>query len=230
MAFAYEREMAAPASAWLAAQELMVKREFPTPWGVCDLVGCSLNELKVRKRLLLGQRKALRSQLRVHVLSLIPDRSEERAVSLDDLHRCFGGHLDRGRIEEEIEKLIEDRFVEQVDGQTYSRHNRWVPLHKRLIAVELKLTRTDDVFVQAVNNLGFADESYVALPADRARRLAKSQSRAAFTAKGIGLLAVGPDSCRAILKARPMRRHANSPIQHYCVERFWQPYLRGGRP
>ena len=41
----------------VAGQELMVKREFPTPWGVCDLVGCSLNELKVRKRLLLGQRK-----------------------------------------------------------------------------------------------------------------------------------------------------------------------------
>jgi len=230
MTFAYEQDMAAPASAWLASQKLLVKREFPTPWGVCDLVGCSLNGNKVRKRLILGQRKALRSQLRVHVLSLIPDRSEGRAVSLDELHRRFGGHLDRGRIEQELEKLIEGRFVEQIDGQTYSRHNRWMPLHKRLVAVELKLVRTDDAFVQAVNNLGFADESYVALPADRARRLAKSKSRSAFTARGIGLLAVGPDDCRVVLKARPMRRHADSPIQHYCVERFWQPHIRGGRP
>ena len=103
-----------------------------------------------------------------------------------------------------------------------------MPLHKRLVAVELKLARTDDAFVQAVNNLGFADESYVALPAERARRLAQSKSRSAFTAKGIGLLAVGCEDCRTILKARPLRRHPNSPIQHYCVERFWQHFLRGG--
>jgi len=230
MMFAYEQEMAGPAAAWLVAQRLMIKREFPTPWGICDLVGCSLNGHKVRKRLALGQRKALRSQLRVHVLSLIPDRSEGRAVSLHDLHRCFGGHLDRGRIEQEVEKLIDDHFVEQIDGHTYSRHNHWLPLHKRLVAVELKLARTDDAFVQAVNNLGFADESYVALPTERARRLAKSKSRAAFTAKGIGLLAVSADNCRIVLRARSMRRRANSPIQHYCVERFWQLYLRGGRP
>ncbi len=230
MTFAYEQEMAGPATTWLVAQRLMVKREFPTPWGICDLVGCSLDEHKVRRRIGLGQCKALRSQLRVHVLSLIPDRSEGRAVSLDDLHRCFGGHLDRGRIEQEVERLIEDRFVERIDGQTYSRYDSRLPLHKRLVAVELKLARTDDAFVQAVNNLGFADESYVALPADRARRLVMSKSRATLTAKGIGLLAVGPDDCRVILKAKPMRRHANSPVQHYCVERFWQLYLKGECP
>jgi len=111
--------------------------------------------------------------------------------------------------------------VEQVDGRTYSRHYRWLPLHKRLVAVELKLARTDDALAQAVNNLGFADESYVALPADRARRLRKSQLHSAFAERGIGLLAVGREDCRVVLKARPARRHANSPIQHYCVERFW---------
>ena len=229
MTFAYEQEMAGPAAAWLAAQRLMVKREFATPWGVCDLVGCSLNKHKVRRRLALGQGKAIRSPLRVHLLSLIPDRSERRAVRLDDLHRHFGGHLDRGRIEREIERLVQDRFVERIDGRTYSRHDRWMPLHKTLVAVELKLARTDDAFVQAVNNLGFADESYVALPADRARRLAQSKSRSAFTAKGIGLLAVGPEACRVVLKAQPLHHHANSPIQHYCVERFWQLHLTGSR-
>jgi len=121
--FAYEREMAEPAMAWLAAQRLLVKREFQTPWGVCDLVGCSLNERNVHVRLALGQRKALRSQLRVHLLSLIPDCTERRTVSLDDLHRRFSGHLDRRRIEQELNKLIADRFVERDDRQTYSRHN-----------------------------------------------------------------------------------------------------------
>jgi hypothetical protein len=224
--FAYEQEMAAPAAAWLAEQSLMVKREFPTPWGICDLVGCSLNERRVQRRLSLGQRKPLRSQLRVHLLSLIPDRSSRRAVSLDELHRHFGGYLDRHRIGEELDRLIADRFVEQVGGHLYARHDCWMPLHKRLVAVELKLARTDDAFAQAVNNLGFADESYVALPAQRARRLAKSESRSAFTKRGIGLLAVGGAGCRTVLKARPVR-HAHSPIQDYCVERFWQMHLKG---
>lgn len=229
MTFAYECEMAKPATAWLAARKLTVKREFATPWGICDLVGCSLNEHKVRRRLALGQGKAIRSQLRVHLLSLIPDRGERRTITLDDLHRHFGGHLDRHRVEQEVEKLVEDRFVERVGGQTYSKCDRWMPLHRRLVAVELKLARTDDAFVQAVNNLGFAEESYVALPVDRARRLAQSKSRSAFTAKGIGLLAVGPEVCRAVLRARPLRHRPDNPIQHYCVERFWHP-LRGSRP
>jgi hypothetical protein len=230
MVFAYEREMAGPAIAWLAGQKLMVKWEFPTPWGVCDLVGCSLNEHKVRRRLALGQRKPLRSPLRVHLLSLIPDRREQRTVSIEDLHRRFGGHLDCGRIEQEVAKLLEDRFVEQVDGKMCSRHDRWMPLHKRLVAVELKLARADDALVQAVNNLGFADESYVALPADRARRLLTSKWRSTFTTRGIGLLAIGPGACRVVLKAEPLCRQANSPIQHYCVERFWQLRLKGGCP
>jgi len=226
MMFAYEQEMAAPAAGWLAGQRLMVKREFPTPWGVCDLVGCSLNERRVQRRLALGQRKALRSQLRVHVLSLIPDRSSRRAVSLDELHRHFGGHLARHRISEELDRLIEDGFVEKADRRRYARRDRWMPLHKRLVAVELKLARTDDAFAQAVNNLGFADESYVALPAERVRRLVRGKLRSAFTERGIGLLAVGGEGCRTVLRARPIR-HTHSPIQHYCVERFWQMHLKG---
>jgi len=224
--FAYEREMAEPAMAWLAAQRLLVKREFQTPWGVCDLVGCSLNERNVHVRLALGQRKALRSQLRVHLLSLIPDCTERRTVSLDDLHRRFSGHLDRRRIEQELNKLIADRFVERVDRQTYSRHNGWMTLHKRLVAVELKLARTDDAFAQAVNNLGFADESCVALPAELACRLVKSKWRSTFTERGIGLLAVGPADCHVALKTRPIRRRSNNPVQQYSVERFWRQSLR----
>jgi len=50
--------------------------------------------------------------------------------------------------------------------------------------------------------------------------------RSTFAARGIGLLAVGPDDCRTVLKAKPPR-HPSRPIQHYCVERFWQLYLRG---
>jgi hypothetical protein len=226
MTFAYEHQMQEPVTAWLRAQTLMVKREFPTPWGVCDLVGCSLNAHRVRRRLALGQRKALRSHLRVHLLSLIPDRSERRTISLDELHAHFGVFLDRRRIEREVERLIADRFVEEVGAQAYSRNDRWIPLHKRLVAVELKLARIDDAFAQAVNNLGFADESYVALPAERARRLARSEVRAAFTRKGIGLLAVGAAGSRAVFKARPAPHPPGSVIQRYCVERFWQLYLR----
>jgi hypothetical protein len=225
MTFAYERQMQGPVAAWLRAQRLMVKREFPTPWGVCDLVGCSLNVHKVRRRLAMGQRKALRSQLRVHLLSLMPDHSERRTITLDELHRRFGGLLDRRRIEQEVERLIADRFVEDFGGHSYARRDRWMPLHKRLVAVELKLARIDDAFAQAVNNLGFADESYVALPADTARRLGRSTIRAAFREKRIGLLAVD-DTVKTIIRAQPVRHPSGSVIQSYCVERFWPLHLQ----
>jgi len=226
MTFAYEQEMEAPVTAWLHAQKLMVKRQFPTPWGVCDLVGCALDARKVRRRLALGQRKCLRSQVRVHLLSLIPDRSEARSIGLDELHARFGGFLSPSRIEDEVGRLVDDRFVEEVAARTYCRRDRWLPMHRRLVAVELKLARTDDALAQAVNNLGFSEHSYVALPRDRARRLLKTAVKSAFAARGIGVLAVTADTCRTLLKPRRPDRPADRVVQYYCVERFWQQHLR----
>jgi len=131
MTFEYEKQMAEPAERWLREQGLMVKKEFPTPWGICDLVGCSLNKTKVRRRLSLKQTQPIRSQLRVHLLSLIPEEGEG-SVAAADLHRVFEPYLDKERIERELQRLAKDRFVRPAGDETFYKVNGWMPLHKRL--------------------------------------------------------------------------------------------------
>lgn len=58
MPFLLESEIADAAIYWLHSQQLAVKREFPTPWGVCDLVAASLNRHYVAKRLRSGQTRS----------------------------------------------------------------------------------------------------------------------------------------------------------------------------
>ena len=226
MSFNYEREMVEPAAQWLQQQGLLVKREFPTPWGICDLVGCSLNQNKVRTRRRLRQTRPIRSQLRVHLLSLIPERETGNGVGVEDLYRAFEPYLDRERIEREVQRLVKDRFVQRVGDDTFCKRNGWMPLHKRLVAAELKLTRIDDALHQAINNLGFADESYVALPTDVAKRLARGKRRSDFDERGIGVLAVSPDGCRRVLAPGKQKPSTTNTTQAYAVERFWLPHVK----
>jgi len=229
MSFQYEREMVGPAMRWLRKQGLMVKSEFPTPWGICDLVGCSLNKHKVKKRLALRQRQPIRSELRVHLLSLIPEKDEGKSVSVDDLYRVFEPYLDKERIEVELQRLAKGRFVRSAEVGMFYKVNGWMPLHKRLVAVELKLSRVDDALHQAINNLEFAHESFAAFPVDVVRRIVTGRRKADFQAEGIGVVAVAPEGCRVLL--RPAARHPrnDTTMQAYCVERFWLPHLKGNR-
>jgi hypothetical protein len=226
MEFKYEKQMIEPTSRWLRNQGLMIKNEFPTPWGICDLVGCSLNKNKVKHRLRLKQTRAIGSQLRVHLLSLIPDKNHHKSINLKELHGHFGKFLDPERVEKEVARLTRDRFVQKTESGSYIKVNGWLPLHKRLVAVELKLSRVNDAFLQAVNNLGFADESYVALPTERAKLLVRGKSRNAFEDKGIGVVAVGVSECRVLLKSAPKHASSEQITQVYSVDRFWNSHLK----
>jgi hypothetical protein len=227
MTFSYEHQMLDPVAQWLRNQRLMVKTEFPTPWGICDLVGCSLNKSRVKKRLRQRQTRPIGSLLRVHLLSLIPDQEDGGSVNAEGLHRVFAGYLDEDRIGHELAKLIRDHFIETTDSGAFYKVNGWMPLHTRLVAVELKLSRVDDAFHQAINNLGFADESYVALPTLVAKRLVGRQTGSQFADKGIGLLGVDPKGCRVLLKASRHRSRQDAVVQEHSVERFWLAHVRG---
>ena len=80
MPFRFEREMTLPAEEWLRLQGMEVKREFATPWGVCDLVAARLSQRKVRARLKLGQRNAIGPPLRIAILMQIPDANDGKAA------------------------------------------------------------------------------------------------------------------------------------------------------
>jgi hypothetical protein len=225
MSFDYERQMIEPVEMWLLSQGLLVKREFPLPWGICDLVGCSFNKKSVKKRLAFGQKKTVGSHLRVALLSMIPDREEARSISVEKLHGAFAGFVDESQIRIELERLERDKFVVQTPEGAFQRVNGWLPLHRRLVAVELKLTRVDDALHQAINNLGFADESYVGLPADVAKRLINSKRKSQFADSRVGVIAVDSARCKILLKPNLGKASGDEVIQMHCVERFWRSYL-----
>src|ERR1700737_3280575 len=111
MFFERESEMAKPVFRWLRRQRLLIKAEFELPWGVCDLVGLSFNELQVTKRLSLRQHRPIGPLQRVDILRHIPDRETGLAITLSRLQKSaavasFGQSLER-----DLRTLIADRFV-----------------------------------------------------------------------------------------------------------------------
>ena len=225
MNFRYESEMTKTVEDWLLSQGMQVKREYPTPWGICDLVGCSLNKNKIRKRLNLGQKRPIGSQFRVLLLSYIPDIEKGDTISFTELHKQFANFLDESFIEKELVRLKKDKFVQEVQSGVFQKLNGWFPLHKRIVAVELKLARISEVISQAYSNLEFADESYVGLPYDNAKNLFASRDRRQLVENGIGVIGVHKKGIRVFLRSK--FAGDSSPIfAMHCVERFWRTYLR----
>jgi hypothetical protein len=225
MRFDYENQMVVPAEAWLRSKGLIAKREFPTPWGICDLVGCSFNRHNVRKRLRLSQNKPIASYFRVLLLSQIPDE-QDHPITPRRLAKTFSHFFDEVRIASELNRLEKDRFVRRTPCGSFYKINGWIPLHKKLIALELKLSRITDVLNQAVAHLEFADESFVGLPLPTAKRLLDSKRKGDFVATGVGILGVGSSGCRVLLRPDTSKSNQNAVIQMHCVERFWRTHLK----
>ena len=102
-----------------------------------------------------------------------------------------------------------------------------MPLQDRLIAVELKLQRIEEAMRQALNNLGFAEESYVGLPVEVAHRVVSNASRwSDFLDAGVGLLSVARLGCEVLVPARKVQNRTDGAIQLYCVEKFWRTRVK----
>ena len=227
--FRVEREMVGPADKWLRDQGLMTKKEFHTPWGICDLVGVALAQQRVGQRLRLGQKHPIGPVLRVDILNRIRGVATGRVTTVRSLEREYRELLSPSEIRKEIARLEENRFIQIGRRGSLQRIDGWAPLHKRIIALELKLTRVDDALAQAVSHFGFAQESFVGLPARLAERVANSNRIEIFRNSGVGLVSVEPESCSVLLASEPLIAPANPTIQMHCVERFWRtmPKFRG---
>ncbi|MFA5422704.1 MAG: hypothetical protein WC374_02480 [Phycisphaerae bacterium] len=225
MGFRYESEMTKPVENWLLAQGLLVKREYPTPWGICDLVGCSYNKNKVRKRLNYGQKRPIGSQFRVLLLSYIPDMEEKEAINFTELHRQFASFLDASFVEKELSKLVKDKFVEEVEAGCFHKLNGWYPIHKRIVAVELKLSRISEVLAQARNNLAFAEETYVGLPINKAKDLFENRKERQLIERGVGILGINRDKVQVLLRSKSSES-SDFVLKMHCAERFWKDALK----
>jgi hypothetical protein len=222
MMFSRESQMAASVVRWMKASGMTAKSEFVTPWGLCDLVGLRFNPQKVALRVKLKQMRAVTSITRAVLLIQIPDAEKRQFTTLEKLIRSYGPSITEEVVRRETSRLIADGFVQCSSHQRLQKINGWMPLQDRIVAVELKLSRVDEAMRQAVNNLGFADESYVALPADVARRVMSSATRwSKFFDFGIGLLSVARQCSQVLRPAEKTGNWTDNAIQLYCVEKFW---------
>jgi hypothetical protein len=225
--FEKESDMVTSAATWMKGCGMTVKSEFVTPWGMCDLVGLRFNPHNVAHRLQQKQTRAVGSITRAALLLQIPDVESRKWTTLDSLvHRCAPS-IPREVVLEDTARLISDRFVVSSSSGRLQKVNGWMPLQDRLVAVELKLARIEEAMRQALNNLGFAEESYVGLPAEVASRVASNPSRwSEFFDSGIGLLSVARRGCEVLVATRKTRDRTDLAIQLYCVEKFWRTRVK----
>lgn len=214
--------MAPPVRRWLLRNGLLVKSEFALPWGVCDFVAVALNPSRVQTRLDFGQTRAIGSATRLQILSKIPERESGRAISFSKLEKQFDNHVPPEELVAALEFFLRNRFVVTQKSGNYQRVNGWAPLHDRIIAVENKLERLSEAIRQAVANLSFATESYVALPGEFAARIANGARSQMFTSNRIGLIGVWNRLCRELIPPVKAVFLHNEIIQAHVVERFWR--------
>jgi hypothetical protein len=224
--FRFEREMANSARAWLERQGLMVKEEFYTPWGICDFVGVKLNRKQVHKRLQLGQKHAIGPLIRLDILTAVPEADTGGSTTLEELAHKYQDLLAATEVCAEIEKLITGKFVWVGEHGTLHKVNGWVPLHNRLVALELKLNRVEEALGQAISHQAFAEESFVGFPTGLAERIAASPRGARFLAEGVGIVSVGKTRCRILLRPETRRHLLDPTLQMHCVERFWRTRIK----
>lgn len=225
--FHREREMFESARKWLSLAGFMTKAEFRTPWGICDLVGVLFNESRVQQRLRLGQTESIGPPLRIELLNRIPDFKTGRAVGLGRLEREFGEFLSPSELRKETDALLARKFVKTNPAGSLQKLNGWLPLHDRVVAVELKLNRVECALNQAKSHLRIADQSYVGLPANVALAVAQSKRVNAFRDGGVGIIAITRDSCEVVLSPRRTNPKLDDIMQAHCLERFWRTRLTG---
>jgi hypothetical protein len=221
MPFARESEMTRPVLNWLHGQGLLTKVEFGLPWGICDLVGLSFDQAQVAKRLSFGQRKPIGPMQRVELLRQIPDQESGASITLRRLQKFANDTLFAPSLDRDLATLISDGFVVANKTGALQKRNGWAPLHERIVAVELKLSRISEALAQALSNRVFATESYIALPTKVAERFTRSARYSDFKDRGIGVLGVSRSCCKVVSPASTTT-DPDTTLQMHCVERFWR--------
>lgn len=222
--FRFERDMTPVVVAWLQSRGFHTKTEYPTGAGICDVVGIQFRVGHAKKRLSLRQRSSLGPPRRVALYAQLPS---DRGVMLRTLERLRPPDEPKEWLTEDLRKLVQHGFVKVIRNGVYRKIDGWVPLHKKIVAIELKLSRVGEAIYQAQYRQSFADESYIALPRETARALISSDARKKLLEMRIGLLAVSRDACTCLLRAHAQRTSIDTIDQMHCAERFWRTHSIG---
>lgn len=211
--------MTSAAFKWLDVPSMWIKREFRLPWGICDLVGVQIDLNRALVRLADAQKSPIGSLLKVSLLHYIPDVGTGQFIDFDSLRVLVDEAPEVVR--RELRALCGRRLVVESRNGEFQSLKRWAPIHTRVVAVELKLSRIEEVISQARQHQAFATESFIGLPEDRAERFLKSERVHELHDSGLGLLSVTP-RCASVLVWPTANNHADPVLQMHCVEQFWR--------
>jgi hypothetical protein len=118
--------------------------------------------------------------------------------------------------------------VVRSEGGLYSRLLPASGKENLVVAVEIKLSKIEEVLSQARANLAFADQSYIGIPTINAERLARLDRRSDLEASGVGLLSVerGLCLCEVLISSAGDNSRINPAVRAHCIERFWRTNLK----
>jgi len=127
-------------------------------------------------------------------------------------------------------KIVKRRLLdtEEREGETYlTRNLSWLPFHKQIIAVELKLNAMQAVLDQAHSHRSFTTETWAALPMPRLSKCRKVTIDR-FKLCGVGLLAVWPYKCKvwAEPEIRMPQEHKDKVDSTFVAECVWQNFRK----
>lgn len=224
--FRRESEMTPFVKKWMRSQGLLVREEFSTPWGICDLAGVKLVRRRAKLRIDYGQRTQLSSISSTALLMHIADQRDKRQTTLAELEGVFSSSMSKSELGRELDRLMKGRFVETPRVNVFQKLNGWMPLHERIVAVELKLSRAAEVLAQARNHTDFATEVYVALPAEAAKRLSQRFDNSEKAGTDVGIIAVSREGCRVVRPSPRIDETEVPALQAHLVDRFWPLWLK----
>jgi hypothetical protein len=101
----------------------------------------------------------------------------------------------------------------------------WFPIHKKMIAVELKLSDMGGVLLQAFNKASYAEESWIAMPEEYASKCLDKYYYS-INGCGIGVLAVKPEGCQVLQVPRIVHYKSFNFVENaFLSERFWKYWI-----
>lgn len=221
-----ETQLEASVWKWLRGLAEITVDQFQTPWGIADLfaVKCDIDRALMRRDM--GQDVASTSDQDVMVLLAIPELTSGGRTDERSLARRFSYLLGDTKVRAIIAALKRRKLIKvDGDGAIY-RNTPWLPYHKQMWAVELKLQRVDEALAQAKRHLKITPFSYVGLPPQIAERTAESAKAEKFRESGVGLLSISATECSALIEPAGQSTCVDPVYAVAAAERCWGTYLK----
>jgi hypothetical protein len=214
--FAREHELVAALAAhhrrlWPAAHSRRVKAERGYGRGVADLVILDFDDCAQRCRAQAGL-PPLQNDGQAYIVAGLRAVGYSTRAAAGRLDRMVGERTNR-RI---LAELVKAGYVLE-DEVGYRLHPEMLAPVKRIVAIEAKLTDWRGGLEQAARYRVFADQSYLALPAPTAERLARSEWAPAIRQLGVGVIAVGSRS-KILISAHAGIRRGDEGVRVWAEE------------